>query len=65
MSNVKTVSREVFKEVVESEPLTPNDVRGYTFSVMQYVDSEGRLRAQAVYRPGVTVYAVIEIDPAL
>lgn len=60
MSNVKTVDRTTFEKLVESEDLASNMVEGYSFSVAQYLNSEGDLRAQAVYRPGKATYAVLE-----
>ena len=58
---VKTVSRDEFMMEVNDNKWIDHPVLGHEISVMQWLDGEGRVRAQAVYQKGGFVtYMLVE-----
>ena len=55
---MKQVDREALVAYVKKLDLVGKLTEGITFSVSQYLDKEGQVRAHAVYRPGCSVYTI-------
>ena len=56
---MKYVDRDTFVQFCQDNKLVSKLVEGTTISVTQWFDSEGNLRAQAIYRPGSSCFAIL------
>ena len=56
---MKTVTRDPLLAHIEGKPYVATPTKAHTFAVMQYT-VDGRLIAQAIYRPGLATYQIQE-----